>query len=149
MKTNTSFFKNAFTLIFSSLALAELITILFFLLVKADFAFNMIAEPGITFSRFMIILLFSFIINVTGLIFKAPKLNYALKVIIHSIIICVSFVFALRLMNGGASLGSAVLFVLAFLFFVFYFLLFALYSIIKKLIKKKNEPEKTTYTKQF
>lgn len=149
MKTNTSFFKNAFKLILSSLALGELITILFFLLAKADFAFNMIAEPGITFSRFMTILLFSFIINVSGLIFKAPRLNYALKVIIHSIIICVSFVFALKFMNGGASLDSAAIFVLAFMLFVVYFLAFALYALAKKLIKKKSPSEKTAYTKQF
>ena len=149
MKVNTSFFKKAFNFFLSSFALGELITLFFFVFVKTDFAFNLKAVPGITLPRFIIILLFAFIINLANLIFKLPKLNYALKTILHSIIICLSFVLALCLMNGGASLGSAAIFVLVLLFLIVYFLVFAIYKLIKKSVVRKQSKESSAYTKQF
>ena len=149
MKGNTSFLKNVFKLLLSTFALGELITLIFFIFVKADFAFNLKAVPGITFSSFMIILLCSFIVSLANLIFKLPKLNYALKLILHSIIICLSVILALSLMNSGSSLGSAAVFVLVLLFFLVYFLAFSIYALIKKRKKNKNATEKPAYTKQF
>ena len=149
MKNNSSFSKRAFNFFISSFALAELISLIFFIFVKADFAFNMKIDPGITFSRFAIILLLSLIINLANLIFKLQKLNYAVKLILHSIIICLSFIVALNLINGNNSLSPATYFVLVLLFVAIYFIIFAIYAFIKKKAKKSSAQKTNTYTKQF
>ena len=95
-------------------------------------------NPYINFKTFLIILLFGTLISATGLFFKIEKLNNAIKVLIHYLVLFCAFTVIFIISGNISRRGAAAIFSALIIFTFFYAIIFTALYFIRKAIKKAD-----------
>lgn len=99
---------------------------------------------GISFSQYLLILLFSFLIAGAGLVFSLSRIHAALRILIHYAVVLTGFI-VIFAVSGNLRLDTAAkIFVAIFIFTFFYAIVMAVYisllHTLGRLGKKGNAP---------
>ena len=106
------------------------------------YLFGVLSAPGaalINAKTFLIILLFGFLISCAGLVLECKKIHMALRVLIHYIVLLISF-YCVFITSGNIKADSAAkIFIAAAIFTLFYGIMFGFVYILRFVIKKSDQ----------
>ena len=95
-------------------------------------------NPYIDFKTFLTVLLFGTLIAVAGLLFKIEKMHIALRVLIHYLVLFISFTVIFIISGNISAKGAAAIFTSLIIFTFFYAIMFTAAYFLRKLIKNAD-----------
>ena len=118
-------------------------SLVFFIVAQIASSSRLEGELGISFSQYLLFILFSFAITGAGYLFRLP-LPYLLNLLIHYAVCLLSFIITFMAVGKLVATGGISLFVFAVVFTVFYAVCFGLYLLLRFLLfpEKRNERTK-------